>query len=386
MSDQEVSSLEERTPQKMVHGAQIELARHLLSEQGIDTSTVDLQAEIDPSLHFDENWKVLKDKFGIKTDADLDKEIEKYEQIIRERRARQFREMYEQSLEQVREQGKAVADYYANMREFVRAVVESDQNSLIVFSRAGLGKSYQILSVLKEMGLERGKDYALLNSYTTALDLYHFLYQHRDKIVVLDDVEGIVQDRRALSILRATTWSVGDKRMVNYHSTTSKLEAPKQFEFEGTVIMTLNRKADIPEMEALISRSIFYQLEIPYEELVGGLLPTIGENLRGKDGVKVAEYIGEKTDPSSNIDIRTLMKAINLYDYAENDGVDWKPLVDELLDYDEELQLVWELMQSGKSVSEQVKEFRQKTGRSRRTYYRRKKQLKKRTKTKVWGV
>jgi len=356
-------------PEKMNKPMQVEAANRLLNRQGVDPSTVDTEALIDSQNHFDENWGELKRKLGIKTHDELMEEIRDYEQIEEERRSEEFRERFEESLEEVKNEAKDVARYYGVMREYVKATVNGGTDSLILFSPPGYGKSYQVLSVLKEEGLERGVDYDLINGYSTPLSLYHDLYENRRKVLVLDDVDGIANDRKALSLLQAVTWSANGPRTVKYRTTSEKLEAPPEFEFEGSVIICLNRKSALPEMGALISRSIFHEIELSYQQLVGGIFPEIAERKMGEDGFKVASYIESNSNPACELEIRDLIKALELYEYAQNNGANWKELVDGLIEADPDLTLVWELMNNGSTTKANVQQFRKETGKSRKTYF-----------------
>jgi len=362
-------------PERMNKPMQVETANRLLKEQGVDPSTVDTEALIDSQNHFDENWSELKQKLGIKTHEDLMEEIRNYEEIEQERRREEFREEFEESLEEVKDEAKDVARYYGVMREYVKATVNGGTDSLILFSRPGLGKSYQVLSVLKEEGLERGVDYELINGYSTPLSLYHDLYENRRKVLVLDDVDGIANDRKALSLLQAVTWSANGPRTVKYRTTSDKLEAPPEFEFEGCVIICLNRKSALPELEALMSRSIFHEIQLSYQQLIGGIFPKIAERKLGEDGLKVASYIESNSNPACELEIRDLIKALELYEYAQNNGANWKELVDGLIEADDDLTLVWQLMNDGSTTKENIKKFRKETGKSRRAYFRKKKKL-----------
>ncbi|KXA93655.1 hypothetical protein AKJ66_01480 [candidate division MSBL1 archaeon SCGC-AAA259E22] len=232
---------------------QIERIEQFLNDHGIDPTETDIPALVDGSLHFDENFSKIKEKFGVKSEEELMEEIRNWEEREQKKRKEEFRNRFENSLKQVERNGKQVSQYYSQTRAYVKAIVNGGPDSLILFSRPGLGKSYQVLSVLKEEGLEKDKDYALISGYSTPLSLYHKLYRNRDKIVVLDDVDGITSSRKALSLLQAVTWSVNGERIVNYETTSDKLEAPSQFEFEGSIIICLNRASSLPELEALRS-------------------------------------------------------------------------------------------------------------------------------------
>ena len=66
-------------------------------------------------------------------------------------------------------------------------------NGLILTGKQGIGKSYSSIKYLQENGLEMGVDYEVFQSYTTPLQFYQFLYEHRkDKVLILDDTMGFL--------------------------------------------------------------------------------------------------------------------------------------------------------------------------------------------------
>lgn len=282
----------------------------------------------------------------------------------------------EDKIEDIEKFGEDVSDYYSKLRGYVKALVYSEHNSLFVYSRAGLGKSFQCQSTLEKEGLLRGKDYEVQKGYSTSFELYHTLYEARDKILVLDDIEGIIHDSKALSLLKACTWSVEDKRTVSWGSASSKLEAPKTFTFEGDIIICSNRRPKgNNDLEALKSRSIYHELELTYEELISGVFPKVANNLMD-DPEELLNFIDENSNPSYELEIRDLVKAIRLYKYANENGEDWRHLVDGILEANEDLNLVWRLMRdTDLKVKEKVEKFREKTGKSRKTYYNYRKEL-----------
>src|SRR3990167_7872792 len=92
---------------------------------------------------------------------------------------------------------------------------ESKINCLIVEGEGGLGKSTIIKSILKELG----KDIYYINSYTTSLSFYKMLYLNRFKSIIIDDVFGIFNDEKGISIIRAVT-NTEKERYVKYESTS----------------------------------------------------------------------------------------------------------------------------------------------------------------------
>jgi hypothetical protein len=62
-----------------------------------------------------------------------------------------------------------------------------------------------------------------LGSYSTPLDLYNFLHQNQDRVIVIDDCAGLFSEQTSMAILKAATWSgpVG-KRLIRWGSTSNK--------------------------------------------------------------------------------------------------------------------------------------------------------------------
>lgn len=265
---------------------------------------------------------------------------------------------------------------YELTKEYVRAVARGYIDALILVSEGGLGKSWITVKTLAEEGLAEGKDYAVLTTFSTPLQLYHKIYEHRDKLLVLDDVEGIVSNRTALSIVKSALWSATPRRIVQYNSTTEKLKAPESFEFTGRMILCMNELPNNAVARALRSRAVYYEIRLPHERVVE-LMREIADSR--KDGPltegerrEVADYIARTSTPATNLDLRTVVKACGLRAFSKNNGGGWEAMVDGMLERDEELELLVELAGSGGTVGEQARRWTNITGRSRATFFRRK--------------
>jgi hypothetical protein len=127
----------------------------------------------------------------------------------------------------------------------------------IIYGCAGIGKSHRVQAALAA----RGRGFVLFNSYSTPLSLYEILWLHRKETVVLDDVNTLLKDPKAVAILKAALYSVAGAgaRMITYSTTSKVLEErgiPARFIFEGRIILILN---EIPRtiretFQALLSR------------------------------------------------------------------------------------------------------------------------------------
>lgn len=266
-----------------------------------------------------------------------------------------------------------IENYFKPVKEFVRMVIKGHSDALVLLSDGGLGKSYQVLKTLEEEGLKQGKGYEYICVFSTPLELYHMLYANQNKLIVFDDVEGLLEDRKSIAILKAALWSNTNKRIVHYHSTTEKLRAPKEFEFKGKVILCLNDLVDCKIVNALISRCLYYRLILSYHQKI-----EIMKSIAEKEGIpqEIVEFIRINSSPATkNLNFRTLIHLWNAYRYDMNNGYtgNWKTLGKALLESDGNLSLVWELSKTGKKVEEQAKEFAAVANKSRRTYFRYKK-------------
>jgi len=270
-----------------------------------------------------------------------------------------------------------IESYFKPIKEFVKMVAKGHSNALVLLSDGGLGKTYTVLQTLKEEGLKEGKDFVLITTFATPLELYNMLFNYRDgKILVLDDLEGILTDRKSISILKSALWSANDKRIIHYHSTSSKLDAPSEFRFDSRMILCMNDLVDNKIINALISRCMFYRFDLSYQQKLA-IMKAIAE----KEGIsqEIVEFIKINGSPATkNLNFRTLIHLWNAYRYDMNNGDtgSWKTLGRALLESDGTLSLVWELSKSNnKKVEEQAKEFVAKSNKSRRTFFRLRKKL-----------
>ena len=265
---------------------------------------------------------------------------------------------------------------YAKALHFINMVIEGHSNALILKSKGGLGKSFQVVKALNDHKLKFNKDWVYLGSYSTALELYHFLYENRDKIIVVDDCEGLLTDLSGISILKSALWEVNGNRYISWRTTSEKLEAPKSFRFNGRLIFCVNRipRKSTQDMQALLSRAHFYTLNLTLPDLLDLIRDIAREKYKDltlEDRLKVADYICKKASQAlEQLNLRTLIKSFDIYSYSKDPNI-WQPLVDELMPVDFEKETVWQLLKiKDMSEMQKIKEFSRLTGRSKHTWYK----------------
>jgi len=113
---------------------------------------------------------------------------------------------------------------YAELRRYGEAFTQGHLNLLIVTGGPGLGKS----RLLKELVGDRA---CWLDGRTTAFGMYVRLYEHRNRYIVIDDVDALHSDRDAVRLLKSLT-QTDQEKTISWNSRTrqlDELDVPHQF-------------------------------------------------------------------------------------------------------------------------------------------------------------
>ncbi|MDP8216010.1 MAG: hypothetical protein P9L98_01645 [Candidatus Kaelpia imicola] len=254
-----------------------------------------------------------------------------------------------------------------------------EYNALIFYGEGGLGKT--VLAINRVREILEPDDYEYYNGYSTPLSIYEILYRARNKkLLILDDIEGIFGNPVATSILKGALWESGGKRLIQYNTKSEKAEGlPDIFEFKAKLIILCNK---IPNQQdigvsAMISRTVSYEFKLSFEqkiEIIGKLIDS-RKDLSMKQKQECLKLIKEETSEATrNFNFRLLKKAIA---FVKEDKANAKELFKATVEKDEDKEIVLKLMKSDLSVSEQAVHFWQRTGKSRRTFFRIKKEVSK---------
>lgn len=265
---------------------------------------------------------------------------------------------------------------YFEMEKYIEMVCEGYSNFCIVCSRGGFAKTWSSQAILRKKEI----DYSYLNSFTSPLELYNFLYDNsKDKIILIDDTEGVWDNKPVISILKNAT-ELNGKRIISWNSTTSKLGGRMNTtEFSSRIILLANQLPNAeknPHIEALINRSFLCNLKFSYKEkidIIGEVSKKEYQNLTNEVRNRVFEFIKRNTNEATkDLSIRTLIKCYHFYQFNKEL---WKELGIKILRTDRRKEVVWELMNSPKPVKDQEAEYYIKTGHSRADFYRIKAEL-----------
>ena len=265
---------------------------------------------------------------------------------------------------------KVRLDHVSAIRKYIEAIIDAgDMHSLIVEGPPGWGKTTAV-----EDSLNLAKIDALhLGAYSTPLNLYNFLAENSEAVVLLDDCAGIFNDPSAMSILKAATWpSRKDKRIVKWGSTSSRASI-EEFEFFGKLIIVCNSFPKTADGEAIRSRGYSRRIDITLLEAKKLLLQAASQKKwypKTKLVTEVADFLVDQISESSlsQISFRTLKKGYRL---AEVHPESWRDLFADTLPQGkiEPDKLVKELSRQNLKVKDQKRIFTEKTGLSSRSFF-----------------
>lgn len=355
--------------------------RWLIKAFGDNLDRVDFESEYDKTLTFDENKEHFTNQFS----REFCKEYKEFILLKDEKAKEQAQKELMQN--QVKKQEKELIDEWKKSdyqdidiksfdipKHYIQMVCKGICNSCILIGSGGTGKTFMTINILKKEKC----DFVYQNTYTTSLELYKYLYDNKDKVIILDDVEGL-DNPKSLAILKSALWDTDGKRIITMNTADRVLqEVPKIFEFKGRIIMLSNRFNEKDEhTQALITRSNYYELNFSYKEKLR-IMKEITKKAYKNTNLKLREQalnlVVKNTDIYTNeLNFRTLIKTYDLLIYDKNKA---EQLLKATLKINTDIKLIQELMKNDKSINEQIEEFRLKTGKSRATYFRLKERVK----------
>ena len=124
---------------------------------------------------------------------------------------------------------------YDELERYVRAFCARHLNLLIVIGGPGLAKSQTVRRLA-------GKHACWIEGNATAFGMYVTLWQHKDELVIVDDVDNLYSDRSAVRLLKCLC-QTDPVKQVAWQSGSSRLEregVPRCFETKSRVALIAN--------------------------------------------------------------------------------------------------------------------------------------------------
>jgi len=185
-------------------------------------------------------------------------------------------------------------------------------------SSGGIGKSYQIDNALDRLKA----DYTVFSGDISDAYLYQFVYDNRNKIIVIRDVAKLLRRLACIDMFKGMTEPRGKRVIQNLKFKDT--ETPNSFEFTGSVIFEMNavmgRYRD--DLEALFSRGDYVELNFSREE-IAEIMRLICQNDWQRE---VTDYlIGNSL---VKLNLRLQDKCFRVYKASIRDGLEWKSQID----------------------------------------------------------
>ena len=205
-----------------------------------------------------------------------------------------------------------VEERFQFMETCVNLVITNEAKSLIISGDSGLGKSWRVMKILESY---QDLPYFLVKGFATARALYDTLYRNKNKLIIFDDCDSILEDKVAINILKGALDS-DKRRTVSWLAKNGDKSIPLQFDFGGRVIFISNiplEKFDKAMMSRALSVSVFMTNEEKIKEMIrlsltSEYLPNIPTNIKYNVALELVPYMDKE-----GVNLRTLEKAIKVY-------------------------------------------------------------------------
>jgi hypothetical protein len=152
--------------------------------------------------------------------------------------------------------------HYDAVKKSINSVLEGNLRACILCGPPGMSKTYLVKRCLHFNGMSPGSDYNTLKGSSVGLkEFFLFVYQNKDKVLILDDFDTPMRDPDMINILKAMTDSYKQRRVTLPYKegddSTLGLpsDVPTRFDFGGKVIIITNMKESQMD-DAVMSRAI----------------------------------------------------------------------------------------------------------------------------------
>lgn len=194
--------------------------------------------------------------------------------------------------------------------QLTQMIINRDVNSFILTGSGGIGKSYNLLQTLGKNNKVEDEDYIIVKGGTTARGMFDLFYNNPTKLIIFDDCDDVLKDKRAINLLKGLLDTTGESRIAKWIT----VDGIEEVNFTGQVIFISNLLKDtLPQ--PLVSRSYFVDLHMTSEELISRLnfiLPNMEHQLELSERKECLDLLNKYKEFTSDLNARTLIKLFNI--------------------------------------------------------------------------
>lgn len=233
---------------------------------------------------------------------------------------------------------------------------------MVVYGSTGVGKSTAIQKAIP--------DAKVIVGAMTALGLYEAVFRAENAPLILDDIDGIYRDPRAIRLLKAICQTEKERR-VSWASASnylSKNGLPTDFLTSSSICIIANEWHESDRnVQAVVDRGILLEFDPSPQAVHEQAANWFGDR-------EVYEYIGTLLPFIRRPSFRIYITASKL----REGGFDWRSEIRNVWGISDEIAAVIEILADPRFTSEKarVAAFTERTGVSRPTWYRLRRALK----------
>jgi hypothetical protein len=178
----------------------------------------------------------------------------------------------------------------------INMVIDGEIPAMVIMGNPGMGKSNAVAAEFEKRGMrniltfmvennESGEnleaidgDYIVIKGYSTAKAMYRKLWENRNRVVVFDDCDKVLEDKTAISILKSALDSY-ERRIVTWGAEKpfgSEDDLPSHFEFCGSVIFITNKRKETLD-DAVKSRCAKANVWLSIDEVIERIESTMDD-------------------------------------------------------------------------------------------------------------
>lgn len=279
---------------------------------GFDKEKLDIESYFDPTLTMTENLKILNQ---FKTQFQDAKDMKD-----------EYNSMVEDQIKAINDSiiyDNPIKEYYSDVFRALDKLKNGFANLVLIKGRAGVGKTYTIKSYLKENNI----DYVIAKKITPAF-FYRFLYENNGKLIWLQDVMRIFNDRELKEVIKAVGEFEPENRIItNYSYSNETKTLPKQFLCASKFIFDYNTE-NIDKLKykedfmAIMSRSEFVEIVFDFKEMcdvMRKICKTDTERAITEFLIKNYKFVGH-----NHFNLRTQQKAFRTFHWSKMTNRIWE--------------------------------------------------------------
>jgi hypothetical protein len=255
----------------------------------------------------------------------------------------------------------SIGERFDFMKDLAKMVIEKEARALVIGGKGGIGKTYTVTQAFKELGkvdcaalvpniedlkpievedseeeieekvlaemsLFKG-DYVVVKGHVSAKALYRLLWENRNRTILFDDCDKVLQDSAAVMLLKPALDTYED-RWVSWRveGFAKDADLPPTFKFNGSIIFITNM--DLAKIdEAVMTRCYKVDASMTFAqriERMESVLENVMPDIDIEPKREALQLIKDNLHHVKDVNFRTLMNIITIR--VNKNVSDWKRL------------------------------------------------------------